>query len=383
MSKFKRKFKALVAKTYVAFLRVFPIKKNRIYFISNDGRRYSCNPRAFFEYLYKNHKNEFEFYYCLNKETRKSLPKDVKSARYKSLKDLYYLNTSKYIVNNMRFHYIFKKRKGQIYIQTWHGGCIPVKAVEKAAEDKLNPSYVVSAKNDGKYIDVFPVGSKTLEELYKKYFWCDGEILNIGTPRYDKLINITAEDVLKAKTNLNLPTDKKLLLVAPTFKNNKPLEYDILDNEKIVKFFKEKLGEDIVVAYRFHPNVAEQAKSLNLQGVIDLTQAQDVDEVVIASDYLISDFSSIIIDGMFCGKKVFCYTKSLKDYLENDRDLWIDFEKYPIKICEDENSLFKEFEKSKNYNVKEMIDTAIKNFGISEDGQACERLYNYIKTKNK
>ena len=65
------------------------VGQKRIYLISNDGEKYSCNPRAIFEYLYKNHKDEFDFVYIVNNNHLKSLlPRDVKTAKQGTLKEM-------------------------------------------------------------------------------------------------------------------------------------------------------------------------------------------------------------------------------------------------------------------------------------------------------
>ena len=381
MKKFIKGIRNFFIKIYVLFLKMLPIKKNRIYFVSNNGR-YSCNPKALFEYLYKNHKNEFDFCYICDKP--ELLPKDVKTARYKSLKNLYYLYTSKYIVNNFRFSLYFRKRKKQTYIQTWHGGPVPMKAIEGAVEDKLNKDYVDKAKIDGRYIDYLTVGSSEIERYFKKYFWCDGKILNIGTPRYDELINSNENVVKKAKKQLNLPLDKKLILIAPTFKNNKSPEYDIVDNKKIINIFKEYHNEDVIVAYRFHPNIAKSINKDMLNDAIDLTWVEDSTSVVFASDYIITDFSSIAIDGIFAKKYVIGYSPSIKDYLENERDLWADFNKYPTQINEGQENLFNFLKTCKSINKEDVFNKMKKDYGITEDGHACENIYNLIiKGENK
>ncbi len=374
-----KRIKYFFGRILICLLRVLPIKKNRIYFVSNDGNKYSCNPKAFFEYLYKNHKDEFDFYYCLNNNAEKFLPSDVKTAKYKSIKDLYYLYTSKFIVNNFRFHIWFKKRKSQIYIQTWHGGPLPMKAIEVAVENRLNKNYVAQAKNDGKYIDILTVGSDAIYEYFEKYFWCSGKIANIGTPRYDSVIKATNKDFEQAKKKLNLPLDKELILFAPTFKDKKSWEEDVLDNQKIVDFFKKKLKKDVVIGYRFHPNIAKLIDDSKLKGAINLTNIDDSDEVVFASDIVISDFSSIVIDGFFAKKKSLFYVPNLDDYIKNERDLWIDFDRCPLRFCRNEEELFDELEKLETTKQDDKTKKFYNDFGITENGNACENLYNLIQ----
>ena len=213
--------------------RIFRIKENRIYFISNKGL-FSCNPKAFFEYLYNNHRDEFDFYFCLNKE--RYIGDGVKQAKFKTIKDYYYFYTSKYIISNQRIDKRYKKRKGQIYIQTWHGGPIPMKAVEGGIFN-ADKSYIKGAKKESRGITAFTVGSDDILSYYKKSFFFSGRFLNFGTPRYDTIINASEEDCKKAKRALGLPLDKEVVLLAPTFKDDQNIKRDLLDNKKIINFF--------------------------------------------------------------------------------------------------------------------------------------------------
>ena len=357
----------------VFFFRLLPIRKKRIYFISNFGKKYSCNTKAYFEYLKENHGEEFEFYYCFHKKNK---IEGAKSAPYMSLKDLYYLSTSKIIVNNFRFHKYFKKRKSQIYIQTWHGTTIPYKAVEAAVESSLSKKYVKEAKNDGKYIDILTCGSVVLSKFLKEYFWNNGKITNFGTPRCDVLINATEKDIKKAKQVVGVPEGKKLLVFAPTFKNNKTIQDEMVDSLKFIKLFKEKLNEDIIIGYRFHPNLADQVKDIKFENSINLTDVSDVNDVVLASDYLVSDYSSIIFDGVFARKKCFSYAKDYDEYIKNERNLWIDYNNFPFRICKTEEELIEEFLKSKEYDTDVVLERIKIKFGTTEEGHACDSLYN-------
>ena len=372
-----KKIKIFLAKVYIFFLKILPIKKNRIYFVSNFGKRLSCNPRAYFEYLYKNYKKEFDFYYCLNYK-EKDLPEDVKTGRYCSLKDLYYLYTSKYVVNNFRFHSLFKKRKNQVYIQTWHGAPVPIKAVEGAVENKLSKEYLRDAKNDGKYIDILTVGSKSVEKYFQKYFWTNGKIFNIGTPRYDALVNANQNDVIIAKDKIKIDKNKKLFLIAPTFDKNKKIEESLMNVDEIIKTFKDYLKEDVQVAYRFHPNIAEEAKNIKLGNAINLTDISNVKDVVLAADYIVTDFSSILVDGMYANKKCICYVENYNEFIKNNT-LWLETDLFPIKICKTFEDMLLEIRDMGSYSPDYVMEKINNNYGSTENGSACEQLYATMK----
>ena len=370
-------------KICVAIFKLFPIKQNRIYFISNYGQRYSCNPRAFLEYLYKNHKDEFEFYYCLNHKTEE-LPKDVKHHRLLSIADLYYLNTSKYIVNNCRFHYFFAKRKEQVYIQTWHGGPIMYKKFEKDAPN-LPWTYTYMAKNDAQYIDILVAGSRQGKEVLDNCFFCDNKTVMTGNPRCDKLINPSEEERKRLMSKFGLDENDYVVLYAPTFRNNQKVVDSVLDNDKLREAFsKNANGKNVKILYRFHPNVAKESKKIKLEDyVLNVTCYPDIQDLILVSDVMITDYSSCMFDMMISSKPCIIYTNDDKKYLTNERGVYFPTTSLPFPVA---------------FTFEELLDTAsvlserlseylkavekfLNDFGVIEDGKACERLYKEMKER--
>lgn len=377
-----RKIKRLLARIYIAFLKILPIKQNRIYFVSNFGTRISCNPKAFFEYLYKNHKREFEFYYCLNKKTT-SLPKDVKSAKYKSLKDLYYLYTSKYIVNNFRFHSMFFKRNKQIYIQTWHGGPVPQKKIENDAVADLSKDYINAAKNDSKQIDLLLTGSSAIQKIFSSAFWYNGKVTNFGTPRYDSFFQDNAELKCQLKKQYSIKEDSVIILYAPTFRNNSDPQELFLDNKTVLDAAKKYFNRDVTLLYRFHPHLADKLAKLSFDddNVINVTDYPDSVDLEILSDVLITDFSSCLADFFVLKKPCFLIIKDYENYLKNERELYMNLNQLPYPIFKSE----KEFAKyiSTTQNINSSLNKKIEDFsiqiGLSEKGIACSTLYDELK----
>ena len=116
-----------------------------------------------------------------------------------SLKYFYELCTAKVIITNFRTTNIFKKRKNQYYIQTWHSS-LRLKQIEKDAEDSLPESYIEMAKEDSKKCDLLLSGCRYSTDIFKRAFWYDGEIFEYGTPRNDLLINSDKEYIRNIKS---------------------------------------------------------------------------------------------------------------------------------------------------------------------------------------
>lgn len=387
MKKFLSWAKLQVKRMIIIFIRIFcPVKKNRIYFISNGGAFYSCNPRAFFEYLYENHKNEFEFCYCVKNELKNLLPKDknIKTFKNNSIKNIYYFQTSKIIVSNFRIGWAMNKRKGQLYIQTWHGGPIPQKMIEKDAIDYLDDNYIKMAKKDSFNIDLLMVGSDAIFKIFKTNFWYNGNISNFGTPRYDVFINSDILKINKIKKNLGIDTQTKVILYAPTFRNSEDINNLFLNNEIVLNTFENYFNKKVILIYKFHPNQIKYAKDINFNNekVLNLTNYSNIVDLELIADILITDFSSVMADFIVMNKLCFLLIKDYDYYINNERNLYLKLDDLPYIRIKDENEL-------KNIlNNKKLIENSLKNLinfknkcGITEVGNSCENLYSLIKEK--
>ena len=384
MKKIINALKKLAKKTIICVIRIFcPVKKKKIYFISNSGNRFSCNPKAFFEYLYENHKDEFEFVYCIKKESENLIPKDVKVVYPNSIKNIYHFQTAGIIVNNFRMEWALNKRKKQYYIQTWHGGPVPQKMVEKDAIADLSAKYIKSAQKDSKNMDLLMTGSDAIAKAYRTAFWYDGEISNFGTPRYDIFFKDTKEFAKKLKAELGIAEDTKIVLYAPTFRNCMTPEELILNNEVLLRAFEKYYGSKVVLMYRFHPNQTKETKNFTFddERIVNLTSYPDAVDLEIIADILITDFSSTLADFMMLRKPCFIFSKEYEQYVSSERSLYIDCKEYPYPMVDSEEKLEEYINKNKDLANKftKDIDAFNKKIGLTEKGDACENLYLKIK----
>lgn len=387
MKKIVRRFKRIVKKIVIVVIRIFcPVKKNRIYFISNNGEKYTCNPKAFCEYLLEFHKGEFEIFYCLQKKYQSLLPKDVKTAEKNTLKEIYYFQTAGVIVNNFRLNWTMNKRKKQYYIQTWHGGPIPQKMIEKDAEDKLSKSYIRDAKSDSKNMSLLMTGSSELCKIFEKCFWYDGEVSNFGTPRYDKLLKEDKEFEKNKRKELGFNENTMLVLYAPTFRNNTPLTDLILDNKKILDGLEKYFKKPVKMIYRFHPNQAKEARNIVFddERVVNLTDYPDAIDLEKISNLLITDFSSILSDFAMLKKPCLMLCKDCDEYLTNERKMYMGIKEYPYPLLKTESELIdylnKDFDLDK---IKKEVEKFVEKIGLTEKGNACETLYKKIIDREK
>lgn len=369
--------KKLRLNLYREYYSHLPIQRNKILFWSNSFKQYGCSPKYITEYILKNYPNEFELVWVF--ENGVSIPEDldkrIKVVYYYSLEYLRELHTAKFIICNMRTGkaYYWKKRKEQIYIQTWHSS-LRLKKIEKDAAEKFTSEYIDSCKEDSKKIDVLLSGCKFSTEIFKRAFWYDGTIMECGTPRCDVLLNNTDSIKKKVYQYYNISRDSKLLLYAPTFRSNKPSDFLCMD----FKHLNLVLGAEWVVGARLHPNVLATTVP---EGAVSMSKYSDMQELLAATDILITDFSSCMFDIAIARKKCILYIPDLKEYLENERGLYFNIKELPFPIAENMEEL-EEILKSFDWKIYfEKLDAFMRKIGSYEDGHATERICEFI-TKN-
>ena len=356
------------------------INEKKIVFVSYYGAGYGDNPKAIADYIIENNLN-FELVWLLdtNKNDGLDMPKEVKKVKYGSIRSLYELSTAKVWVDNCRKQYFPKKKKGQIYIQTWHGS-LALKKIEADAPS-LPIQYVNMAKNDSSVIDVILSGCEFKTNVYKNSFWYSGEVLNIGTPRADVFFN--EEKILQNKKKVldfyNLEDDVKILMYAPTFRQSHNLDIYKLDYSKLERVLVHKFGGKWKIIVRLHPNIAHLADELQLPNtVLNVTSYKDMQELLCASDIVVTDYSGLMFDFYIMNRPLFLFCTDLEEYTSKDRELYFDFKELPFDLAKSNGELcdrIKEFDYQKYFSDVNLFK---KNIGFCEAGYSCIEIIKYI-----
>lgn len=377
MSNMIDKVKKIRHGLYRTFYSCLPIEKNKIIFWANSFKQYGCSPKYITEYVYANYPKEFDLVWVFERGVKvpKELYGKARVVYYFSLEYLKELHTAKFVVCNMRTGsaYYWKKRKEQIYIQTWHSS-LRLKKIEGDAEEYLSDAYIEDCKEDSKKIDLLLSGCRFSTDIFKCSFWYDGQIMECGTPRCDILINQDSNVRNKVYGFFNIDNSKKLLVYAPTFRSNKASDFLGMDFTRLNK----ALGVDWTIGARLHPNVLADVIP---DGAISMSSYPDMQELLVAADILITDFSSSMFDMAISGKPCILYAPDLEEYLEKERGMYFDIHELPFKIARSMDELeylLRDFDLKK---YQEDVDSFMKSIESFEDGHAAERVYNYIREK--
>lgn len=345
---------------------VFKIRANKIVVSNFYGKGYGDNPKYIVEELLKTEKNLDIVWLVKNKDDL-SIPNIVRKVKIFSVQSVYELLTANVWIDNCRkyfFYNIFKKKE-TLYIQTWHGG-VGLKKVEKAVQDNLSKSYVLSAKHDSSMVDYFLSGSRWMTENIKKNFWFNGEILQYGSPRNDMFFeNLNFKE--KIYKNYRIPTTDKILLFAPTFRKNNICS-KFMDFNALIVALNERFGGNWIILLRLHPNIRDI--KLNLpKNIINASFYEDSQELLCAADALITDYSSIMFDMMLLEKPVFIYATDIEDYAK-DRNFEFDFSELPFLYAQNDSSLIQNIINFNEKSYKDDLKKFTKSIGLSEAGKA-------------
>ena len=348
------------------------IDNHKIVLINFNGKGYGGNPKYIAEELAKD--DQYKLVWLVDKSEYK-LPNYIKKVKIKTISSLYELETAKVIITNVKSELVIYKRKKQYLIQTWHGSYSP-KFLENDAIDKLKKDYIIESKYNSKVTDLFISNSKLQSEEYKKAFWCKSKILEKGYPRNDIFFNSNSNYKEQLRKNLGIESNKKILLYAPTFRDNNEVDCYKFDYKKILKI----LGNNTILLVRMHPNVDDYEGIFDFSdnNIIDATKYSDIQELLFISDYLITDYSTTMFDFAIMNKPVFLYSPDIKEY-EKMRGLKPIYYKLPFPLAKTSQQLvyiIKQFDKKIYINKLNEFNNKHPNF---DDGNAAINVSKEIK----
>lgn len=376
------RIKKLRHKLYLALFHSMPIQNNKLVFFSNNAMSYSCNPKYLTEYILKKYPGKYQIVWVISTEidVPQDIPEAVRIVRYFSIEYLKEISTAKFIICNTRIppYFMFKKRKNQFYIQTWHGS-LALKVIEQDAEDYLEEHYKLEAKADSAQIDMIPASSHLSAEQYRNGFWYDGLVMECGTPRSDIFFDEAAYTKLRIK--YNIPQAYNVMLYAPTFRNDKEPDLFGIDFEKIKRCLKENTGKNWIIMFKLHPNLSNIVYNTDDKEIINMDSKSDLQELLVISDILITDYSSCMFDMGLMERKCVLYAPDIEDYISKERKMYFNIEELPFPLCRSNDELISTL---CEFNEKEYMKR-LKRFydmiGNREDGTASEEIEKYISNK--
>ncbi|MFF1707922.1 CDP-glycerol glycerophosphotransferase family protein [Streptomyces sp. NPDC058252] len=302
-----------------------PLDENLAVYCAYWGRGYACNPAAIHAKA-RELAPHIRSVFLVEPEAVAALPKGVDHAVIGSARSWEVLARAKYLINNANFADGVVKRPGSVHLQTQHGTPLKKMGVDQS-------TYPVVAAATGSFAKLLSrvdrwdynlSSNRHSTEMWERAFPGSYEALEYGYPRNDVYCTATAEDVARVRERLGVPERKTALLYAPTHRDYSTGFEARLDLEA----FCEEIGEDFVVLLRAHYFYDGGAGRRSSGRIIDVTGHRSSEDVCLAADALITDYSSIMFDYANLDRPIVVYADDWEIYRET-RGVYFDVMEAP------------------------------------------------------
>lgn len=301
-----------------------PINRNRILFSSFGGLKFDDSPKEIYQTILGDDRyKDKELIWAFSSPEDFSIPRG-KKVRIDTIKYFYYALSSKvWITNSSIERGLSFKRRRIFYLNSWHGTPIKKMGCDLSSD---NESFTSKAKN---HWNIQLSQSPYESDIFSRVFGVKPENFRIfGLPRNDSLSKDTGLKNTTLRKKMGLPLDKKIILYAPTFREyQRDSDYSSTINIPIdFKRWQYELGEEYVLLIRAHYDIIKSLDIPQSDFVKDYSSYQSLNDLLIISDILISDYSSIFFDYSILGRPMLCYAYDYDEY-ESKRGLYFDIRK--------------------------------------------------------
>ncbi len=345
---------------------LFGVDKRAVYFSSFGGALYNDNPRAVAEALHEIAPGA-RIIFRLNRRgmAQGDIPDYVIRVPRRSLRGLKAMATSKVWVKNQQMQGWMVKFPDQFYVQLWHGE----RGFKRIRLDWPNPNplYFRLYRREAKCLDAMVSGSEFATRNIHTAFDFHGEILQCGCPRNDLLLQNPPGAAERVRDALGVPAGARVLLYAPTFRfaDGDARRKAPLSLERARACLEKATGEKWVCVTRSH----ELNRSMASDAALDASDWIEPGELLLATDLLITDYSSIAGDFMLLGRPAVFYQPDIDAY-RGERGLYFDPDRSPLIVAHTEDALMDILSKPIDgpANCKAVLDF----LGTHETGHAAE-----------
>lgn len=351
-----------------------PVNRKKVLFICYNGKNYSCNPKYIAEEMLRQNL-DYDMVWLL-RDMAEYVPESIRKVPFFGKKALYELATAGIIISNTKNDLRILKKRGQYVIQTWHGS-FEAKKEEREIVDKLPPRYVRETIHNSRQTDLFLSNSAMMTQYYHRAFWCESEILECGYPRNDVLFQVDPNVAGKVRGSFGLNEDAKLVIYAPTFRDDGSCDAFDIDCQGVLDTLNQT-GGTWYLLIRMHPNITVPEGRFPFgEFVLDASNYPDVQELMIACDIMITDYSSTVYEFAVLKKPSYIYASDLDAFqqMRGLNDFYFDM---PYPICQSNEALLKEL---RTYTPESGIAAAeafLHKFGGVDRGDAAKQVVERI-----
>lgn len=290
--------------------------ENSVFFESFYGRSAACNPRALDQLIASEHPEITRYWGVVDNSV--GVPEGAIPVVYNTKAWWDARGRSRWVIANDWLRNKFKHQPHQVVLQTWHGSMFKRIGLDRPGFDKIQE---VALKRERDSWDLLLSQNSHSSEIFRSAYAWEGTILEEGYPRNDAL---TGGDGAPVRELLGIPLTDTVVLYAPTWRDDQTKAQLLLD----VTALTAELGEGYTVLLRGHSRTFEISESVTAANLIDVTTYPDITELFLASDVMITDYSSVMFDFSATGRPMIFFVPDLDDYRDSIRGVYFDLEEH-------------------------------------------------------
>lgn len=364
------------------------ISDNMILFESYGGKSYNDSVRAIYEELLEDERyRSFYFVWAFQDpsnhlrllENHHTILVRKGTREYRR-----YYATARYWVNNVSVPDYLSPKKGQIYIETWHG--IPLKClgcdIEMESDPRQTKKYMHwRYRSKGKKVTYFPSPSPYYEDVLVSAFALPEEkrnrFLDTGYPRNDRLFRSSPEEIAALKKAWNIPEGKRVILYTPTWRDSSQDAegHFSLPSGVDLRFVMQSLGEKYLLLFRAHHQIGSSFSFEDCEQIRDVSDAGDINELYLISDLMITDYSSTLFDYALLLRPIIFHMYDRRSYRYDIRGLYLSVDDLPGPVTTTDEELIRAIQRAEDYFLYRHKQLSfINEFYPHQDGNAAKRV---------
>ena len=387
--------------TYKRFKDI-DVDEHLVVFECYSGAKYTDSPRAIYEYMLHNDDyRDYRFIWCFRERALQEFSRlagNRSTGLVKWGSDDYYKTyaAAGYWFTNKRLSAAIDKKPGQRYIQCWHGtplkklGCDIASGATESTETTVKVIH-----NDVKRYDYLISPSRYFTEKISSAFDLKAlgktdVIIETGYPRNDELSLAGPSEKSEVLKKLGISEGKKVLLYAPTYREDKRADggvgaYQYEEPLDLIELRK-ALSDEWVILFRAHYFIKKTEVGKDLEDFIkDVSGYPEINDLYIAADLLVTDYSSVFFDYGVLRRPVIFYMYDLENYRDVLRGLYLDLDELPGPVETDQAGLTERILSMDEWFGSEewqnRYDGFSARFTYLDDGRAAERVVEKVFNK--
>ena len=372
---------SMTQKSSSTYAEELPVKRTKI-LLRSDGNNYSGAPKYIANEIIRR-KLPWELVWIVDKNVliyQDDFPPSIRLDMIGTPESIEDSATAKIWIDNTWRTFLLdngvSKKKEQIYIQTWRGSY----GIKKfgLGRNNFNPDTWKRIWADIRQMDYFISHSPLESNFYRRTFRAQ-KILELGHPNND-IFFIEDRGNIRCRVfdRLGISVEEKLVLYAPTRYDNRPRSAFNMNYSAVLSALGEKFGGKWIMAARMPHQASRECFIPWGVNLINVTRYADIQELLVAADVCISDYSSCIFDFLHTGRPAFIYASDHASF-ERNRGLYYPLAQAPFPMAENNEQMLNNIRSFDQETYSQKVSLFLKEKKSIEDGYASKRVVDYLE----